>query len=203
MTAAARDLGDPHVHWLPTRVARRRPVSATNERECKHRNATPHNGRVAESDTPSDGGDHQRARRFDRAERDRRVRMEERGQTSGTPCPGGLGCADEHSCKSACVAGLDCAAVGDTRSPGGAACVPDGASVLATSRGITPVNWSPPKVRSPEEIAGGPKSIGYPEDDGGIDLPGVEIGPVQVAFDPTQKNLSSRLRSEERNRRMR
>lgn len=115
--------------------------------------------------------------------------LTKRGQNTGTPCPGGLGCADANSCRSACVARLDCASVGDTCSSGGTSCTPDGASVLATARGVTPVNWSPPKVRSPEEIAATLKSLGYPEDaDGGIDLPGAELGAVQLAFDPTIKN---------------
>jgi hypothetical protein len=66
---------------------------------------------------------------------------------------------------------------------------PDGASVLATSRGVTPVTWTAPAMRSSEEIGAALQSLGYPQDDGGaIELPGAALGSIQLAFDPNLKN---------------
>jgi len=112
-----------------------------------------------------------------------------RGRSTSSACPGGLGCADDVSCKAACTTRLDCTATGETCARAGAGCVPDGAAVLASARGVTPIAFSTPPVRSTEEVGALLKRLGYPTDEAGlVYAPGAAAGGIQLAFDPSLKN---------------
>ena len=58
------------------------------------------------------------------------------------------------------------------------------------------MNWTPPKVRSPEEMGALLQSLGYPVDEtGAIDVPGAALGSIQLAFDPKLKNPLTGVRA--------
>lgn len=102
------------------------------------------------------------------------------------PCPGGLTCADEVSCKSECTGRLDCTApFASCSSP--STCGPDGVSIAASNRGVTPASWSEPEAFSLEEIAQLLEAAGLPKDDQGIYLPGFEFAGLRPTLDPTLK----------------
>jgi hypothetical protein len=101
------------------------------------------------------------------------------------PCAGNLGCADGVSCKTACATRADCAGP-YAECQGPATCGPDQASQLATQKGITPVSWTPPPLRTPAQIAAVLEEAGVPQDDAGdFLLPSDTIAGIELAYNPS------------------
>jgi hypothetical protein len=116
--------------------------------------------------------------------------------TGSQPCPGGLGCADATSCRTACSKRSDCTSGLSTCSSDGTACVPDAAITLANGRGIVPLEWHPSRVRTAQELADLLRQAGFEQDANGRILFGDQaFGGVTPFFDPNLKTPMTGLRS--------
>ena len=110
-------------------------------------------------------------------------------------CGGGLACADGTSCRQGCTARTDCASRYQRCGAGGSACLTDDASRAATSQGVTPVDWTPPRLRSSREIADIMIDAGLHADDAGvIQLPMPSLGGVVLAYDPNRRTPANGMR---------
>ena len=115
---------------------------------------------------------------------------------SRVTCPGNLGCADANSCRTQCASHLDCADSVGMLCSSPSACVRDGAATLAAARGVTPVKWTAPAARTPQQIADLLVTLGYPKDDTGTILaPGAYSNGIQLGFDPNLKTPLTGVRS--------
>jgi hypothetical protein len=106
-----------------------------------------------------------------------------------TPCANGFPCADATACRTGCTTRLDCRSRFDTCDVAAQRCVPDQVSVEIATRGITPAAFDPPALRTPQEIAAELLDAGYEQNDAGvIVLPSLGGGPIELGFDPNEKN---------------
>ncbi|HEY6556973.1 MAG TPA: hypothetical protein VI072_06855 [Polyangiaceae bacterium] len=110
-------------------------------------------------------------------------------------CSGNLECADATSCKTACQSRTDCQTGTHTCDPTDPSrCVPDRASVLAGELGITPADFQPPRLRTPEEVAQLLTSAGLHRDaNGKVHIPNTSFGGLQLAYDPSKQDAISGL----------
>lgn len=112
-----------------------------------------------------------------------------------TPCSGGLSCETSSTCKTACKTRMDCSSKFETCSTSGTECVTDGVALEATARGIEPVSFKEPRLRSDQEIADILKDAGHPSDDAGVVyFPVTGSAGIVPAFDPARHTPLQGLR---------